>query len=229
MKTMRRLPLLFVACVGVACTATAGSKDEPSLVENPPIDLPSLDTPTDPEVEHGPTAVDPPAPPYAQEQPALASASPVVAAKLLPTELDDLAIPDAASPAPTEKEWIATPARSTTNPSCHAKVVREWLKITCAIGALYMSDPIASVRVLSGDAKRVAVTGYIPPSANAGYNSWTESYATAILPLRLRDRRIFELTFLQGGTKLQFAHPTVFTVSEIWLEGMKSPEITVTR
>jgi hypothetical protein len=232
MKTIRPLAILSAALVAFAvtgCAASAGSKNDPSSTESTPVDLPPLETPTAPDLEHGPIVADPPPPPYAQEEPSLASAPPLFAPKLLPTELDALAIPDAVSPPPTETEWIETIARVTTSPSCHAKLVREWLKITCAIGALTMSDPIASVRVLAGDARQLSVSGYIPPSANAGSNDWTESYATVILPLRLRDRRIFELTFLQGGKKLAFAHPTVFTVSEVWLEGMASPEITVTR
>jgi hypothetical protein len=233
MKTIHSLSLLFVATAITACAATTGTKNDPSTdegaTETTSTDLEPLETPVAPEIEHGPIVEDPPSPPFvAHETNALASAPPF-APKLLPTELDDLPVTDVVSAPPKEKEWIETTARATTNPSCHAKLVREWMKITCAVGTLYMSDPIATVRVLFGDATQLSVTGYIPPSANGGYNTWAESYATAILPLRRRDRRIFELTFLQGGTKLEFAHPTVFTISEVWLEGMKSPEITVTR
>ena len=225
MRARTLLPLFtlaLVACAGRGPDLSLdGGSSEPTI-ETPPRDLPSLDVPVAPDHD------DPPVAPVDEQDhhPPKYEADPAPLPKLLPTELDDLHLPDVASPAPTEAEWVAAKRLRTTSFDCKARVVREWITIVCSLGVAG-AYPFGMVRVLAGDPKDVGTWTW--NSKRKEDDAVLESFVAAVFPVRRGDRRILEITFQRFGAKPTFDRAAAFTVSELWLDGMESPEISVTR
>ena len=219
------LAAILAAC---ASNAPAGSSTNDPTIDAPPIDLPSLDVPT-----AASSALDRPKPEasvarraptnevHGYDEPATTPTA------ILPTELDDLQLPDVASSAPTQAEWLATQRLRTTSADCTARLVREWITIVCTLGNWAGQYPLGIVRVMSGDPTDVGTWTWIP-KPKSEYDA-TSIHVAAVFPVRRGDRRIVELTYEETGAKPIFNHPAAFTISELWLEGMPSPEISVTR
>jgi hypothetical protein len=224
---MRARTILTLALVStlVACgSAPDRAAQAESTIETPPLDLPSIDVPTTPRrALESPTPQAAPPLRAAPYEPAPEAPPP----KLLSTELDDLQLPDVASAPPTDKEWLAAKRMRTTSSDCTARIVREWMTILCSLGVnVGPREPLGVVRVISGDATDVGTWSWIETKGPEKIPA--EAFVAAVFPVRRGDRRLLELTFRQFGAKPTFNAVLAFTISELWLEGMTSPEISVT-
>lgn len=166
--------------------------------------------------------------------PAAASGSIVHAVAAVPpppstaTELDGLVLPDGHSTPPTKAEWSAAKRLHTQHAHCRAKVVREWMTMTCDLGVTTLRTPNGQVRVLAGDPSEVSTWFWTQPPAKEGEPEPPPlpSVVAATFPIRRGDVRLMELTFVESGAK--FSVVSGYTISVAWLEGMPSPEVTVT-
>ncbi|GAC1573520.1 MAG: hypothetical protein NVS3B20_24390 [Polyangiales bacterium] len=125
-----------------------------------------------------------------------------------PSDLDDFVIPNEPSNAPTLSEWLKSKQRRTSNPQCHARLVREWLMIACE-----GPGTLASVTAIAGEDRDVV--------------GWSRPDSTVVFPIHRGDRRLFSLDIVCEGAKFPFACP--IRISEVWLEGMTFPEISVSQ
>jgi hypothetical protein len=141
------------------------------------------------------------------------------------TETDDLGIVDGHSAIPTSKEWMAAKPLHTTHPHCRARVIREWVTIHCTTDDLSPRSPIGAIRVLAGDATEVQQ--WIFAGQHVEGTAFLPMTAAVIFPVRRGDRRLLEIAFVAQGAHQRFDRYDAYTVSAAWLEGMKTPDVTV--
>ena len=232
MAVLRPIATALIFSVISACSAEAAPQDDSVVMtSSPSFDLPPLDVPSNdprsrlssieameateaPEAEDEPPRADKDDSPRAPPRPRSA-----------PTELDDLDIADLRTDAPTTKEWLAVDPVRTQALACRARLVREWISITCSLRLNTWNEPMGLLRVVAGDPTDVSTWSYTNEKVAAVIGG-PEVTAAAVFPLRRGDRRLMELGYVSHGAKFAFAD--AFTISEVWLEGMPSPEISVT-
>ena len=201
---------LCASCLSSTPTAGAGDGDATSATsatardDLAPLDVPSAETSASAEGQASPP------PQGAQEAIAPNDAQTAPSAK------------------PTFAEWSSARRLRTESRDCTLRLVREWAMIACSVGAV-SDSPTPYARVISGDATNVTPSGWIPRPEKDDHYYYAESHVYAVLPLRRGDRRIFELGYAHDGAAMRLDPALVFVVSEVWLEGMRSPEISVTR
>ena len=142
------------------------------------------------------------------------------------TELDELAIADGHSAMPTSAEWLAEKRMATSHSRCFARVVREWMSIECTTPPNRAFEPLGLVRVLAGDASEVQQWTY--NATRQDVDAFARVTAAAVFPVRRGDRRLLEIVYIAHGAHQRFDRAEAYTISVTWLEGMSSPEITVT-
>lgn len=143
------------------------------------------------------------------------------------TEIDQLVIEDGHTSMPTSAEWLAQKPLHTSHAHCFARVVREWMSIHCLSPAGVGFDPLGIVRVLAGDETEVQQWTYTEPVVAAG-QPLPRTAAAAVFPVRRGDRRLLEIVALAHGAHPRFDQLAAYTISVAWLEGMQSPDVTVT-
>ncbi|MEZ4439653.1 MAG: hypothetical protein R3B72_11225 [Polyangiaceae bacterium] len=106
--------------------------------------------------------------------------------------LAELDLPTAASPAPTRDEWKSARGvalASSLPPSCHAHLLREWLRVRCN------DTPPQAGAVLSGPSEDVAFYASIPRVPELpDMLDITKGYVEVVMPLRRGESRVVELT-----------------------------------
>jgi hypothetical protein len=142
------------------------------------------------------------------------------------TEIDALEIEDGHTAPPTSSEWFAQKPLHTTHARCFARVVREWMSIHCVSPANRWLEPMGIVRVLAGDATEVQQWTHVAPLKED--DAFPHITAAAIFPVRRGDRRLLEIAYVSHGAHQRFDTIEAYTISVAWLEGMKSPDVTVT-
>jgi hypothetical protein len=128
--------------------------------------------------------------------------------------LDAAPIPTEKSASPKAAEWggalhVRPTRRGAAAASCHADLVREWLRVKCA------SETFA-ISFLGGDMDGFAF--WIDPTTKDG---------EVMMPLRRGAKHVFQLWKAGKDRTGAFAPVPTLVVQEYWLEGAAAPIVTV--
>ena len=150
---------------------------------------------------------------------ASSSAAHAPAAPPDPVPLARLALPSEKSPLPKLDEWVSAPVVELTENAeksrCHARVVREWLKIHCDGGW-------GLIRQLAGSPSDLAF--WIAPRKE---NSSMGDGAEIIVALRKGDRRLMQLFGLREAYEGPAWPSVAGFVEERWDEGDEHPTVVL--